>query len=225
MTKMLLPALGLLLILTACSSEDIQISPRYNYLALGDSYTIGEGVAVNEGFPQQLAEELNAEGYLVADPRVVARTGWTTADLSGALASANLDPPYDLVSLLIGVNNQYQGRSTEEYRGEFSALLESAIAYAGGREDQVLVVSIPDYGYTPFGRSRQPQISSDIDEFNAINREVTLARGVQYVDVTPISRRGLAEPELVASDGLHPSARQYQLWVEQLLPVAIAALE
>ena len=183
------------------------------YLALGDSYTIGESVAANERYPVQLGIRL------VPDPankevRIIAQTGWTTGDLASALdTTTDLRASYDLVSLLIGVNNQYQGRSLENYAVEFRGLLERAIEFAGNATGRVFVVSIPDYAYTPYGGGN-PMISEEIDAFNVANRSITAEYGIQYFDITPISRQGLSNPALVATDGLHPSAEQYRRWVE-----------
>jgi lysophospholipase L1-like esterase len=184
------------------------------YLALGDSYTIGQSVADAERFPVQLAAALEQRGVTLAEPRIIAATGWTTTDLKNALAAASLEnQAFDLVSLLIGVNNQYQGRSLAGYKREFTELLLQSIRLARGDKERVLVLSIPDWGYTPFGQSRQEAISAEIDSFNAVNRQVTDSLGVPYLDITPISRQGLSEPGLVASDGLHPSGRMYGQWV------------
>lgn len=183
------------------------------YLALGDSYTIGESVAADERYPVQLGNRLEPEPAN-KEVRIIARTGWTTADLANALdTTTDLRASYDLVSLLIGVNNQYQGRSLDNYRVEFRGLLERAIELAGNATGRVFVVSIPDYAYTPFGGG-SPLVSEAIDAFNAANRSITAEYGIQYFDITPISRQGLSDPALVATDGLHPSAEQYRRWVE-----------
>ena len=186
------------------------------YLALGDSYTIGQSVPEEERFPVQFADQLRAGGVEIEAPRIIAVTGWTTANLKNGIENAVLVPDYDLVSLLIGVNNQYQGKSIDEYEIEFDQLLDSAIHYAGGAPEKVFVLSIPDYAYTPFGQSRPDPaaISAELDAFNAINKSLTESRGILYFNITPISRLGLAQPELVASDNLHPSGEQYRRWVE-----------
>lgn len=195
------------------------------FLALGDSYTIGEGVAESERWPVQLVDALRALGYPFEPPEIIARTGWTTVELASAIHAAVLNPPYELVSLLIGVNNQYRGCSREEYRAEFGDLLSRAIAFAGGAPGRVVVVSIPDWGVTPHGeRFDRGAISDDIDAFNAINRQEAERLGVYYIDVTPASREAANEPDLIASDGLHPSGKMYAGWVELALPVVIEAL-
>ena len=197
------------------------------FLALGDSYTIGEAVAEADRWPAQLASRLRAEGLGVASPRIVATTGWTTDELSAAMDAQPFDPPYDLVSLSIGVNNQYRGRRAEEYRQEFSVLLERAIGLAGGRAQRVVVVSIPDWGATRFGAESGrdvAQIARELDAFNAINRDAARRRGVQWADVAPASRRAGATPAMLAEDGLHSSGAQYAQWLTAILPAARAAL-
>lgn len=192
-----------------------------SFLALGDSYTIGEGVPEAARWPVQLAAAVRTGGIALADPRILATTGWTTDELWAAMDAAEPLGRWDLVSLLIGVNNQYRGRSLEEYRGEFARLLERAIALAWGRAGRVLVLSIPDWGVTPFGQAsgRDPAtIAAELDAFNAANREEAGRRGVAYVDIAPVSRRlGATE---VTEDGLHPSAALYAEWVALALPVA-----
>lgn len=195
-----------------------------SYLALGDSYTIGEAVPESGRWPVQLAAALSAEGIALSAPRIIATTGWTTDELSAAIDAAEpLDRHWDLVSLLIGVNNQYRGRSVAEYAGEFRALLERAIGYARGRSDRVLVLSIPDWGVTDFGAkdARGPKrIGAEIDAFNEAARAICAEAGVAYVDITPVSRERGSEAQMVAEDGLHPSAAMYRLWTDQALPVA-----
>lgn len=186
------------------------------YLALGDSYTIGESVDRSRNFPSQLADKLEEQLKKDVEVQIIARTGWTTDELQKAIDSEKPSGKYDVVTLLIGVNNQYRGRDTVSYRPEFQALLEQAIHFAG-RKSHLVVVSIPDYGYTPFGKSRQASITAGIDAYNKVARQITEAEGVQFIDITEISREGLEKPSLVAADGLHPSAEQYQLWVKKIL--------
>ena len=185
------------------------------YLALGDSYTIGQSVAESERWPVQLVDVLNAQERPFANPEIIARTGWTTGDLLKELDATESKGTYDWVSLLIGVNNQYQGRSIDEYSTQFEELLKRAIAYAGGKKDRVFVVSIPDYAYTPFGGG-STNISQQIDAFNAINQSISGQYEVHYVNITDISRKGLEQPDLVASDGLHPSGKMYAEWVSRI---------
>jgi lysophospholipase L1-like esterase len=196
-----------------------------HYLALGDSYTIGEAVPATGRWPVQLVHQLRARGVAIDDPHIIAVTGWTTDELSAAMDAATFTPPYDLVTLLIGVNNQYRGRAAGEYRSQFSGLLRRAIALAGGRAAHVVVVSIPDWGVTRFAREqdRDPaQIARALDVYNAIARDEAGRAGTRWVDITPISRR---HPDLVADDGLHPGAAQYTLWTDAILPAAAAAVK
>jgi lysophospholipase L1-like esterase len=192
------------------------------FLALGDSYTIGEGVAPDERWPLQLVARLRGEGIDIGEPRIVATTGWTTDELSAAMETADFTPPYALVTLLIGVNNQYRGRGVDEYRAQFRDLLQRAIRLAGGRAAYVIVVSIPDWGVTPFaareGRDAAA-IAREIDAFNTIASAEAASAGAARIDVTSISRAPESRGELVG-DGLHPSGAQYARWVEAILPVA-----
>ncbi len=192
-------------------------STSLSYLALGDSYTIGESVKESERWPVQLAKELNNKGVKVSAPRIIATTGWRTDNLKEAIINAELEDKYDLVSLLIGVNNQYQGKPASQYAVEFEELLKMAIQLAKGKASNVFVVSIPDYGYTPFGISKKETISKQIDEFNAINKRIAEQHQVAYYNITDISRKGLTDPSLVAEDGLHPSGEMYTRWVERIL--------
>jgi lysophospholipase L1-like esterase len=194
-------------------------------LALGDSYTIGESVAPHERWPELLARRLRECHVAVGDPRIVARTGWTTDELSSGIDAARPDSAYDLVTLLIGVNNQYRNRSEEEYRAQFRALLGRAIGFARGKASHVLVVSIPDWAVTPFAGDRdRSAIARAIDRFNAVNREEAIRAGAQYADITPLSRRAAGDPSLVAGDGLHPSAAMYASWLDVILPLAVRIL-
>lgn len=192
------------------------------FLALGDSYTIGEGVAPGERWPMQLVARLRDEGIDMAVPQIIATTGWTTDKLAAAMDTTSFAPPYDLVTSLIGVNNQYRGRPLVEYRAHFHALLQRAITLAGGNAEHVIVVSIPDWGVTSFaareGRDASG-IARQIDAFNAAACAEARETGAQWVDVTTISRASEARSELVG-DGLHPSGAQYARWTEAILPVA-----
>jgi lysophospholipase L1-like esterase len=189
---------------------------KVRFLALGDSYTIGQSVAISERWPVQLIDSLRAKGVACFDPVIIATTGWRTDNLSDAIQTTSRSD-YNLVSLLIGVNNQYQGRTAESYAPEFYSLLDRAIALAGGDPRHVFVVSIPDYGFTPFGKSNQPAITAGINAFNNVNKSICEARGITYIDITEISRQGLQKPELVANDGLHPSGKMYTEWVKLIL--------
>jgi len=197
------------------------------YLALGDSYTIGEGVEENGRWPMQLAHALRDEGIPLADPQIIATTGWTTDELDAAITAAEPPGVFDFASLLIGVNNQYRGRSLDEYRVQFAALLWRAVGFTGSRPERVLVLSIPDWGVTPFaaqsGRDAA-RIARELDEFNNVAREACELRGIRYVDITGISRERGAEPAMLAEDGLHPSAAMYAEWTRLALPVTQAML-
>jgi len=196
------------------------------YLALGDSYTIGESVNENQRFPVQLVNELRKAGFNMNSAQIVARTGWTTDELVAAIKNESFEESYNIVTLLIGVNNQYRGRSADQYRDEFKSLLQTAIQFAGNKAQNVIVISIPDYGVTPFGKTRNPEaIAKDIDEFNAINLQETQHVGARYVNITDISREVENDASLVASDGLHPSGKMYRQWVERILPEAKEILE
>lgn len=199
----------------------------FTYLALGDSYTIGEGVEQNGRWPMQLARALREEGIPLADPEIIATTGWTTDELDDAIAEAGPLGEFDFVSLLIGVNNQYRGRSIDEYRVQFAALLWRAVGFTGNRPDRVMVLSIPDWGVTPFAiRSGRDTgaIAREIDAFNMAARETCGLRGIRYVDITGASREYGAEPAMLADDGLHPSAAMYAQWTRLALPAARAML-
>ena len=191
-----------------------------SYLALGDSYTIGESVGTNERFPVQTAVLLQDSNRLIKPPQIIAQTGWTTTDLLTALQRENPPKNFDIVTLLIGVNNQYQGKSLDVYRNEFTTLLVKAIQYARENKDHVVVLSIPDYSVMPFSANLDKQkIAREIDAFNAVNKEVTRQMGVTYLDITPISREAATNPALIAGDGLHPSGEQYARWAALLAPI------
>lgn len=195
------------------------------YLALGDSYTIGESVSESERFPNQLASLLEKDGY-AADVTIIARTGWTTSELWEGIQKVSVEPPYELVSLLIGVNNQYRGYDANIYREEFVFLLNKSIEYAGGNVDRVFVFSIPDWGVTPFATGQdRARISAEINLFNSINHEEAEKAGVHYVDITPISREAVSQLNLIAADGLHPSGEMYAQWAEAALSVVLEALK
>ena len=199
---------------------------KKTYLALGDSYTIGASVAAWESFPEQLTILLKNDHINLASPDIIAVNGWTTADL---LNSLQTNPPlknYSFVTLLIGVNNQYQGRQIEEYKVQFTELLNLAISYAGNKPNHVFVLSIPDYGVTPFGSQfDKDEVARQIDLFNAANEAIAEKAGAAYVDITAISRNAEYEPSLVAQDGLHPSPEQYYKWIQKLHPLVLEILQ
>lgn len=195
------------------------------FLALGDSYTIGERVEPGDRWPVQLAALLRAGGVPVAEPEIVARTGWTTDELAAGIDKAEPRGPYALVTLLIGVNDQYRGRDTAVYRPAFRAMVARAVAFAGGDARRVVVLSIPDWGVTPFAASRdRAKIAAELDRYNMVNREESARAGVAYVDVTPESREAATNLALVAGDGLHPSAAMYTAWARLALPAAREAI-
>ena len=188
------------------------------FLALGDSYTIGEAVATHERWPSLLVQGLRNRGMEIADPQIIAQTGWTTADLRQAIAGCELQPPYDLVTLLIGVNNQYQGLSLSDYACDFELLLRQAVELAGMRKSHVFVLSIPDWGVTPFAAERdRTAIAAEIDAFNQRNARLSYQYGVQYINLTPLSREAGKFASLNAADGLHPSLDMYRRWVDLLM--------
>ncbi|MCC7189043.1 MAG: SGNH/GDSL hydrolase family protein [Anaerolineales bacterium] len=208
--------------------------PTLKYLALGDSYTIGESVDESARWSMQLSSMIASSlqftksiggSWRGVDVAIIARTGWTTDELWEGIQAREVTPPYDLVSLLIGVNNQYRGRGIEEYREQFVFLLNKAIEYAGGDARRAIVLSIPDWGITPFaaGRDRE-QIAKEIDQFNAVNRAETEKAGAHYIDITPISRAAVNDPSLIASDGLHPSGKMYAEWAKLALPIVLEIL-
>ncbi len=201
-------------------------SNSLNYLALGDSYTIGQSVAVEDRFPAQAVAMLKTSNLSFNTPQYIATTGWTTANLMNAITFQNPKGPYDIVSLLIGVNDQYQHLDTAGYRIRFTQLLAKAIELAGNRTSRVFVLSIPDYSATPFvDASNKERVSKEIDEFNAINKEITLQNKVTYIDITPGSRDAKSNPALVANDGLHPSGLEYKKWAEKLAVEVRKALQ
>jgi len=195
------------------------------YLALGDSYTIGEGVSDQECWPNQLAQLLRARDIEIATVHIVARTAWTTDELSDAIDAEGPKGPYDLVTLLIGVNDQYRSRPVEPFATEFNQLLRRAKKFSGNRPSRTIAISIPDWGATPFAEGRDRKlISGEIQAYNDRARELAIAAGARWVDVTEISRDMLRDPALVAVDGLHPTGEMYRRWAEHILPIATSAL-
>lgn len=217
------------LLLAACMPQELISTPvsgetdmpAFRFLALGDSYTIGERVSVEDRWPNQLAELLKAED-IQTDNTIIARTGWSVDELWEGIQANPPEGTYDLVTLLIGVNDQYRGYPIEWYRKKFRFMLEKAVLYTGGHPDRVIVLSIPDWGFTPVAAARgdTEPISQEIDAYNVINLEETKAIGAQYVDVTIISRMALDDFELITGDRLHPSGKMYAMWAEKVLPVA-----
>jgi lysophospholipase L1-like esterase len=220
-----LPCLALIIFLFFTgnfkASRLTETEKTYHYLALGDSYTIGEALPLPENFPNQTVKLLDQAGIHFNSPRIIAKTGWTTDELEEGILIANKAEPlrsdYDLVTLLIGVNNQYRGRSLEVYKNEFEDLLKKAIAFAGNDREHVIVLSIPDWGATPFAKdSNREQIAKEISEFNKANKVITESHQVHYLDITPWTREAVNDPGLLASDGLHPSQKEYKRWAEKI---------
>lgn len=194
---------------------DIVAQDTLTYLALGDSYTIGQSVPPDEAFPNLLASQ--TYNVKIITPTIIARTGWTTDQLINAIDQADIKgKTYDVVTLLIGVNDQYGGLSQENYRIKFQQVLNTAIKLAGGNHSHVFVLSIPDYGVTPYAHGQDAVIGPQIDQFNAINDEISANAGVNYINITGISKLAANDLTLLASDGLHPSPKMYQMWVDKL---------
>ena len=196
-----------------------------SFLALGDSYTIGESVPIYESFPYQTVQLLRTKGMSVHAAEIIAKTGWTTDELMAGIEKTTFEKSYDIVTLLIGVNNQYRGKDLLEYEKEFEKLLNKAIAFAGGNKQHVFVLSIPDWGATPFAASRDRiKIRKEIDEFNAINKKITDTAGIAYVSITEGSREATSNALLVAKDGLHPSGLEYGRWAKKLADAILQSI-
>lgn len=197
-----------------------------SYLALGDSYTIGESVPIAERYPVQAVKMMRADHLNIGDPEIIATTGWTTGNLIDALKTYTAPNTHTIVTILIGVNNQYQGRSQSEYRDQFTSLLQQSISLAGNKASHVIVLSIPDYSVTPFARGLNiSAIASQIDSFNVINQQIARDLGAQYLDITGESRKAASDSSLVARDGLHFSGKEYGIWAALLAPVMKKASE
>lgn len=197
-------------------------SSLYTYLALGDSYTIGEGVPIYDSFPYQAVQALRKAGLFFHAPEILARTGWTTDELQEGMARTVLEEKYDLVSLLIGVNDQYRGQRPEAYAGRFESLLKNALSLAGNQSSRVFVLSIPDWSVTPFAEGRdRARIAAEIDAFNEVNRSLSGRYALSYTDITAGTRETGQYPGLLAPDGLHPSGKEYRRWVEKLVETII----
>ena len=210
------------------NTENTTAPENFKLIALGDSYTIGQSVCETCRFPAQLKDSLQTY-FSVLDTfnlQIIARTGWTTSDLKSAIVAADLQTDFDLVTLLIGVNNQYQNKPFSLYETEFVELINTAVSLVGNTASKLIVVSIPDYAYTPFGQGRNPEnISSQLELYNSFARTYCENNGIKYVNITDITQDGLNNPLLVASDNLHPSALAYTKFVERILPMAIDILK
>lgn len=230
---------GLAFFCLACTSNNSPATPPdpglvtpadsargISFLSLGDSYTIGESVPEAERWSVQLAAMLRKDGLAVAPPDIIARTGWTTADLALGISQAEINKTYSLVSLLIGVNNQYRGQTLERYRTEFRSLLDTSVKLAKGNKNRVFVLSTPDWGVSPFGKgSDRPKVAREIDAFNAVAKEECEKAGIVFIDITPISRSGLDDPSMFAKDDLHFSGKMYGLWAKEALSKVKGLLE
>ena len=206
-------------------NQETTSMPKIRYLALGDSYTIGEKVPERDRWSNQLEKLLEGNG-IYSDVTIIARTGWTVNELWEGIQATPPEGSYDMVTLLIGVNDQYRGYPVDGYREDFRFILGKAIEYAGGDPERVVVLSIPDWGFTPFAGSQDTEpISKKIDEFNAVNLEESESAGVYYVNVTLISRMAMDDFDLLASDRLHPSGKMYAMWAEKTLPIALEILK
>lgn len=198
-------------------SPPIQSNMPFTYLALGDSYTIGEQVPFEENYPNQAVQMLREKGLAFHAPEILARTGWTTEELQAGIDQHHFLPQYDFVSLLIGVNNQYRGHSAEDYEKPFETLLKQALAFAGNQRERVAVLSIPDWGCTPFAANHDPaRIKEEINRFNEVNKRIAGKLGIHYIYITGWTREAVSDPSLLATDGLHPSGKEYRRWATEV---------
>lgn len=219
MKTLIVPFLLLTLSCAPQRSETMNDKKPFTYLALGDSYTIGEAVTRKNRWPEQLVKRLRKDTVKIDDPIIVATTGWTTDELKKGILQVDLKETYDFVTVLIGVNNQYRGYPLNQYEVEFKELLELAVEFAKGNPNNVMVVSIPDYGVTPFAQERglsEEKIAKELDEYNAIAEKISTLRDVKFFNITEHSRKAKTDRELVASDGLHPSGKMYEHWVNTI---------
>jgi len=220
----------LILVSISCTHQDkIQMNNHnnsgqlINYLALGDSYTIGQGLEESERWPNQLGQKLEENGYEIGAIDIIAKTGWTTTNLINNIELTELGE-FNLVSLLIGVNNQFQNKSFEIFRSEFDLLVEKSIQITGSNK-RVFILSIPDYGVTPFGSSNSDMIAQELDMYNDYMNQRCFEQNISFVNITEISRQLADSPGSLAEDNLHPSGSQYAKWVKELFPKVIALLE
>ena len=189
----------------------------YSWLALGDSYTIGEAVPLHESFPYQALQILRRQGFHFHAPEIIAKTGWTTAELAEHLLHTKLNEQYDFVTLLIGVNNQYRGLALDEYVSDLEFLLKKALHLAGGKTERVVVISIPDWGTTPFAADRdRPKIAAEIDRFNEAKKTLCEKQGIGFIDITTGQRAEGDDDSFITSDKLHPSGKEYTKWAQKV---------
>ena len=206
-----------LIVLFIFTSKPAVRMSSHSLLCLGDSYTIGESVEANENFPSQSVRLLNNNGYNFNVPEIIALTGWTTDELEDAINKSDLENSFDFVTLLVGVNDQYRGRKVEEYKPRFESLLKRAIQFANGQSSRVMVLSIPDWGVTPFAKDQDSEkIAQQINSYNEVNKQLALEHKVVYIDITASTREAISNPGLVAPDGLHPSAKEYAKWAAKI---------
>lgn len=214
------------LLLLSCSFAQTMPDKKYTYLALGDSYTIGESVSAEDNFPFQTIKLLKKEGYVFQEPTIVAKTGWTTDELQRGIRKVSLEKEYSVVSLLIGVNNQYRGRALDEYANHFEELLKQSIQYAGNKVNHVFILSIPDWGITPFAEGRdRNKIAREIDAFNEAAKKLAAVYSVHYVEITTGTREALNDNSLLAEDKLHPSGKEYFRWAQKLVTLIATELK
>jgi lysophospholipase L1-like esterase len=208
-----MPVMLLIVIFMAAMKSSSTQPKIHTYLALGDSYTIGEQVPASDNFPNQVVSLLEKQGHSFKSPRIIAKTGWTTDELQAEINKSSFSDQYDFVTLLIGVNNQYRGRKVADYIPEFESLLKQAIQFAGNDPKHVVVLSIPDWGATPFAHDRnREQIAIEINEYNEVNKQVAAKYNVHYIDVTPGTREAAMDASLLTTDNLHPSGKEYSRW-------------
>lgn len=213
------------LLIFIVSMQHPEQKKAYTYLALGDSYTIGEQVKESENFPNQTVVLLREQGFAFKSPSIVAKTGWTTDELEARIQSANLQQHYDFVTLLIGVNNQYRGRPVEDYRVQLESLLKKALTYTNNDSSRVAVLSIPDWGVTPFAEGRdRKQIAEQIDSYNAVIKQIVNKYKVHYIEITSSTREAVYDLSLLTGDGLHPSGREYTKWAKKIAAVITPGL-
>lgn len=225
MFRFLFIAVSALFVILACTMPEKNTPSPKTYLALGDSYTIGESVAESDSWPYLLSKKLTANNLPVEQPKVIARTGWRTDNLIAAIQEESLTEKYDLVSVLIGVNNQFQGKSIEVYKTDLRQILATAISLSSSGKSGVFVLSIPDYGSTPFGKLERETIGKEIDEWNLACKSICEEFEIPFLDITSISKKAANDTSLTTKDNLHPSGKMYSLWVDEIFESVVALLK